>query len=162
MKAKKSFPFDSNIGFSQTVFCTVFGIGFIPFFPGTVGSLAGILFYVVIEQYIQHGSVFIVLIVIPFGIYFSGIYENKRGVSDPPEIVVDEFCGQILCLLGSGITIQNLVCGFLIFRLLDIFKPPPMKYLETFPRGWGIFLDDLFAGLVGFVALFFLRSLILF
>tara|TARA_Y100000588_G_scaffold330642_1_gene367687 strand:- start:1074 stop:1562 length:489 start_codon:yes stop_codon:yes gene_type:complete len=162
MKAKNRFSLDSRIGFSQTVFCTVFGIGFIPFSPGTIGSLAGILCYVVIEQYIQYGSVFILLIAIPFGIYFSGIYENKRGVSDPQEIVIDEFCGQILCLLGSGITIQSLVFGFLIFRFLDILKPPPIKYLETFPRGWGIFLDDLFAGLIGFFALFFLRSLILF
>ena len=86
--------------------------------------------------------------------------EKKKGVSDPPEIVVDEFCGQILCLLGSNLNIENLALGFFIFRLLDILKPPPIKYLETFPGGWGIFLDDLFSGLIGFLVLFFLRSLI--
>ncbi len=81
---------------------------------------------------------------------------------DPPEIVIDEFCGQILCLLGSGLSIQSSVLGFLIFRVLDILKPPPIKYLETFPRGWGIFLDDLFSGLIGLLVLLFLRSLISF
>ena len=81
---------------------------------------------------------------------------------DPQEIVIDEFCGQILCLLGSGLSIQSLVLGFLIFRVLDILKPPPIKYLETFPRGWGIFLDDLFSGLIGLLVLLFLRSLISF
>ena len=46
MKSKKLISDDSSIGFSETVFCTVFGIGFIPFFPGTIGSLAGLLCYV--------------------------------------------------------------------------------------------------------------------
>ena len=162
MKSKKLISDDSSIGFSETVFCTVFGIGFIPFFPGTIGSLAGLLCYVLAEQYLEYVSVIILLLVIPFGIIFSGIYESKKGVLDPPEIVIDEFCGQILCLLGSGLSIQSLVLGFLIFRVLDILKPPPIKYLETFPRGWGIFLDDLFSGLLGLLVLLFLRSLISF
>lgn len=160
MKSMKSSSSDSRAGFLETIFSTVFGIGYVPFSPGTIGSLAGLLCYVVVEQYIQYGSVFILLIIVPFGIIFSGIYEKKRGVTDPPEIVVDEFCGQILCLLGSSLNIESLALGFLIFRLLDIFKPPPIKYLETFSGGWGIFLDDLFSGLIGFLILFFLRSLI--
>ncbi|MED5579688.1 MAG: phosphatidylglycerophosphatase A [Nitrospinota bacterium] len=162
MKSTESPSSNCKLGFSETVFSTVFGIGYSPFFPGTIASLVGLLCYVAVEKYIQYGSILILLVIIPLGIIFSGIYEKKRGMSDPPEIVVDEFCGQILCLVGSNTSIENLVLGFLIFRFLDILKPPPIKYLETFPRGWGIFLDDLFSGLIGFLILFFLRSLILF
>jgi len=78
------------------------------------------------------------------------------GKNDPPEVVADEFAGQALTYLGvpflaapSAETSRIMavtVAGFLIFRVLDIIKPWPIRKLEKLPRGWGILADDLLAG----------------
>lgn len=98
------------------------------------------------------------------------------GKSDPREVVADEFAGQALtfipivvapselwavsycCLLASENIWVVAVIGFLLFRLFDIAKPWPIRKLEKFPKGWGVLLDDLLAGLyAGIVLLFCVR-----
>jgi phosphatidylglycerophosphatase A len=49
------------------------------------------------------------------------------------------------------VTILGAVAGFLIFRVLDIFKPWPARDLERLPSGSGVMADDLMAGLYGWV-----------
>ncbi|MBI2952043.1 phosphatidylglycerophosphatase A, partial [bacterium] len=39
--------------------------------------------------------------------------------------------------------------GFLVFRVLDVLKPPPARQFERLPAGWGVMLDDIAVGLYG-------------
>ena len=85
------------------------------------------------------------------------------GKTDPGEVVVDEVAGQAVAFLiiplilpadlsmKQGCLIAGL--GFLLFRVLDISKPWPIKKLEALPAGWGVLADDLLAGVFAAVLL---------
>jgi phosphatidylglycerophosphatase A len=49
----------------------------------------------------------------------------------------------------SHVSWKSLAIGFLLFRVLDMTKPPPIRWLERLPGGWGIVLDDVAAGVAG-------------
>jgi phosphatidylglycerophosphatase A len=77
--------------------------------------------------------------------------------SDPREVVADELSGQsttflfITALPVNSIWITVLL-GFLLFRFFDIIKPWPIRRLEKLPKGWGILMDDLLAGVFAGIA----------
>jgi phosphatidylglycerophosphatase A len=78
--------------------------------------------------------------------------------TDPREVVADEFSGQaVTFLFTAAATISNIwvtaLLGFLLFRLIDILKPPPIRKLEKLPKGWGILADDLLAGVYAGIVL---------
>ena len=85
------------------------------------------------------------------------------GKNDPGEVVADEFAGQAVTLvsvplaMGAGFTAGQIWAtagiAFLIFRILDVAKPWPIRKLEKLPQGWGILADDLLAGVFGAVVL---------
>jgi phosphatidylglycerophosphatase A len=88
---------------------------------------------------------------------------NATGKNDPGEVVADEFAGQSVTFLlyplfgadnlsPSGLWLIALA-GFMLFRLFDITKPPPIRKLEKLPRGWGILADDLLAGVFAAILL---------
>jgi phosphatidylglycerophosphatase A len=72
--------------------------------------------------------------------------------------VIDEVVGQLLTLaplvaLAPPSALRSppwLFAGFLLFRLLDIWKPAPVAWAErSFTGGAGVMLDDVFAGILG-------------
>lgn len=78
------------------------------------------------------------------------IYQRK----DPGCIVVDEIAGMAVTLLGLPFTLKTAVLGFLVFRLLDILKPPPVGLLDRrLSGGLGIVMDDVAAGILGNIIL---------
>jgi phosphatidylglycerophosphatase A len=80
------------------------------------------------------------------GIWVAGVAEQLFGQKDAPPIVIDEIAGMLLTYCAVPVAWLPLVVGFLGFRFFDICKPLPQ--LERLPGGWGIMLDDLFAGLL--------------
>ena len=72
---------------------------------------------------------------------------NRLGLKDPGIVVVDEVVGQWVSLLLLPLTPVTMVCGFLLFRLLDVVKPWPARDFERLPDGWGIMADDVMAGI---------------
>jgi phosphatidylglycerophosphatase A len=75
----------------------------------------------------------------------------RFGRADPSQFVLDEFAGQLVALLllpaAEGRDLLFMLAGqFLLFRLLDVVKPPPARWVERLPEGWGIVADDLVAG----------------
>ena len=80
------------------------------------------------------------------GIWVAGEAERLFGQQDAAPIVIDEIAGMLLTYCAVPVTWLPLVVGFLCFRFFDICKPLPQ--LERLPGGWGIMLDDLFAGLL--------------
>ncbi|MGD2272190.1 MAG: phosphatidylglycerophosphatase A, partial [Desulfobacterales bacterium] len=73
---------------------------------------------------------------------------------DPGCIVIDEIAGMMIVLVGVPLDWSTVVGGFIIFRLLDIIKPFPIRILERrFSGGFGIVVDDVAAGIMANLAL---------
>jgi phosphatidylglycerophosphatase A len=69
------------------------------------------------------------------------------GKKDPQFVVIDEVAGQLITLIAVPVTWKTFLAGFILFRVFDIVKPPPVRQLEKLPGGTGIVLDDVAAGL---------------
>jgi phosphatidylglycerophosphatase A len=83
----------------------------------------------------------------PVGAWAAHETAHALGRKDPQIVVVDEVLGQWLAL--APVTVLDwkyLLAAFLLFRLFDIWKPPPVRNLEQLPGGVGIVADDLMAG----------------
>jgi phosphatidylglycerophosphatase A len=79
------------------------------------------------------------------------------GLKDPQIVVVDEVVGQWLTLAGATrLNPTAFLYALILFRLFDIWKPPPVRRLEQLPAGTGIVLDDAMAGIYGAVILYVL------
>ena len=128
---------------------TCFKIGHLPIAPGTWGSLAAVIGWWLWLQYIDP-LVFIVLIITIFiiGVFATNIIIDHNGEKDPSRIVIDEVAGQWLGLLMLPDDRLYIAGAFILFRLLDIIKPWPIRQLEQLPKGWGVMLDDMLAGLL--------------
>ena len=86
------------------------------------------------------------------GVFLVGTITTARSsakwkVEDPQKVVIDEAAGQYLALFQLSPSWLPLLLSFLLFRLFDILKPFPIRRVESFPRGWGIMLDDFVAAL---------------
>ena len=129
---------------------TFFYVGYLPFMPGTWGSLAGVLIYFLIRRNIYlFLSVFAVLFFL--GLYTAGKAEDIFGKKDDKRIVIDEVCGILLLYLLIPPSTLYLVIGFILFRLFDILKLYPAKKLEKLPRSWGIMADDVLSSLFSYI-----------
>ena len=139
------------------VFATWFGCGLSPFAPGTVGSLAAVL----IAWALTHAGfgrfhflVLALLLLYP-AIRAAGIVAAVTSRKDPQMVVIDEVLGQWLTLAGAlRFDWMTFVLAFALFRLFDIWKPPPIRRIERIPGGAGIVLDDIMAGVYAAAVLF--------
>jgi phosphatidylglycerophosphatase A len=139
-----------------------FGCGYSPVAPGTVGSAAAIGIALLIEHYAgwkPASFAALAIVVSPLAIWASGETARHAGMKDPQFVVVDEVVGQWLTLAGAralDLKAQWIawLAAFLLFRLFDIWKPVPVRQLESLPGGAGIVADDLMAGLYAALVLF--------
>ena len=123
---------------------TVFGLGYFPVAPGTVGSLAGLIVCFFLHGYpVLYAGVFLVLFVA--GIASAGRVEASEGMKDPSIIVIDEAACSLPAFFFIPMELPYILVGFILFRAIDIIKIPPMKHIEKLSGGWGIMLDDLMA-----------------
>jgi phosphatidylglycerophosphatase A len=125
-------------------------IGYLPFAPGTFGSLAGAaLTYWLIAHAKVSISIYILACaavgVIAF--FFAEKAAKSFNQADPPEFVLDEAFGQMLTFIGISYSWMALAMGFLFFRFFDIIKTYPIGESERIEGGAGIVMDDLIAGL---------------
>ena len=124
-----------------------FGSGLARAAPGTFGTLVAIPLALLLRKYF--GDVeFIAVIVILFavGAWASQVTGRNLGVPDHGAIVIDEIAAFLLVLFFAGTDWTRLAMAFLIFRLFDIFKPPPIRQLDAaMKNGIGVMLDDLLA-----------------
>lgn len=78
----------------------------------------------------------------------AGAEARARNQEDPGPVVIDEAAGYLFAVAFLPHGPVTAIAGFLVFRALDILKPPPARQLERLPGGWGIVLDDIAAGLL--------------
>ena len=82
--------------------------------------------------------------------------QKVEGEKDPKQVVIDEICGMGVTLFALPFTPSTVICGFALFRLFDISKPFPIRWLERkLPGGVGVVTDDLLAGLISHLLLRF-------
>jgi len=129
-----------------------FGIGFVPFAPGTAASAVAILVHLCIFGALDWGPATVVSAVVALAfaaatVIWGGEAERLHGARDPGWMVSDEVAGQLVAAAGTCGWV-GLAAAFAGFRLLDIAKPFPISRLERLPGGWGVLADDLAAGVL--------------
>jgi len=134
----------AHAGFANVI-GTFFGCGNTPKLPGTAGTLGAVLFYVLIHNSPLYLSIIAITLII--GTWSARYVSAVRKVEDPQEVVIDEVVGYLITMYLVPFSWVTVVCGFLLFRLFDIFKPGPIKLVEKVPHGYGIMLDDILAGI---------------
>jgi len=123
------------------------GSGLAPVAPGTFGTLAAIPLALLLRTYAGDAE-FIAAIVIVFavGAWASQVTGRNLGVPDHGAIVIDEVAAFLLILYFVGTDWIRVAIAFLLFRLFDIWKPPPIRQLDAVMKnGVGVMLDDLLA-----------------
>src|SRR6266852_3956634 len=141
-----------------TLVATFFGLGRLRPGPGTWASAAAALIWFELAKRISPGSQWAVLaglaaIAIVIGIPAATRVARAYGVKDPQFVVIDEVAGQWIALLFAPRAWKTLLAGFILFRVFDIVKPPPVRQLERLPEGTGIVIDDIGAGLYALLVL---------
>lgn len=142
------------------IISTIFGVGYFPLAPGTMGSLAALIVYWICPEINALQLAMIILGISALGIYTATITEREmknklgqeRGI-DPGIVVIDEVIGMLIALLFVPKTALFLIAAFIFFRIFDITKPYPIRRMEKFPGGWGIVLDDVIAGIYANIAI---------
>ncbi len=136
---------------SNPVHCLAFGFGsgLAPKAPGTFGTLAAVPLFLLMSYLSLSEYLFVVLFASVVGIYFCDKTAKDLRVHDHPGIVWDEFVGFWITMIAVPVTWWSLVLGFALFRLFDIWKPWPIKWVDKHVHGgFGIMLDDVLAGLL--------------
>lgn len=141
-----------------TLVATFFGAGRMRPGPGTWGSAAAVLIWAVVARWTALQFQWVVLsglsiLVIAVGIPAATRFARALQLKDPQSVVIDEVAGQWITLLFAPVSWKTLLLGFILFRVFDILKPPPVRQLERLPEGTGIVIDDVAAGLYALVVM---------
>jgi len=135
-----------------TVIGTFLGTGRMRPGPGTWASAATVLLWTLLAYNLPSSlrtpvAIGMALLVTLIGIPAATLVARGSGIKDPQFVVIDEVAGQLVALIGVPLTWKTFLAGFILFRVFDIVKPPPVRQLEAIPEGAGIVLDDVAAGL---------------
>lgn len=131
------------------IITTLFFMGYFPIAPGTFTSVIFSFVWFFLKFSISYWIITFITLTLGFALtgYSEKNFFRKR---DPGEIVIDEASGMLIAFLGISTKrpILILLCGLVVFRMLDILKPFPVKLIEKLGGSAGIMLDDIFSGLV--------------
>ena len=135
-----------------TLVGTFFGIGRVRPGPGTWGSAATVLLWAALAyelppSFRTSAAIGLAALVTLIGIPAATLVARGAGAKDPQFVVIDEVAGQLVALIAVPLAWKSFLAGFILFRVFDILKPPPVRQLEAIPEGAGIVLDDVAAGL---------------
>ncbi len=136
------------------------GVGYIPWVPGTAGSIAGVVtgyLFVLLGLPVWGLAVAAILVFLP-GCWAAGVVERNVTTTDPCEVVVDEVVGQWITLAAiNPLDWRHWLTALVIFRVFDALKPYPIRLFERLPGGYGILSDDAAAGFCAMIVIAGLR-----
>jgi phosphatidylglycerophosphatase A len=127
---------------------TFFGTGYLHPGPGTWA-----ISYLLPVDWRLPVNVALAAMAVAVGIPASTRVARASGLKDPQFVVIDETAGQLITLIGSPLGWKTFLAGFILFRAFDITKPPPVRQLERLPEGTGIVVDDVGAGVYGWLVM---------
>ncbi|MFC1708513.1 phosphatidylglycerophosphatase A [Candidatus Omnitrophota bacterium] len=126
------------------ILSTFFGVGYLPFCPGTWASLVGLgIFFLLRNYFVAYLCLTVAIVIIGFLVCDKA--QERFGQKDASFIVIDEIAAILVLLIFVPRNLVLLIVAFLAFRALDILKPYPIKKIEKIPGSWGIMGDDLAA-----------------
>jgi len=160
------------------LFAQGFGVGRIPFAPGTFGSLVGILWFALLLTTKRYELYLLgALCGVGLAVWLCGAAEKILKQKDPSSVVLDEIVALPFCFLPwvtqawmrqhqmpaldaflTGRSLLSVLGIFVLFRIFDIWKPWPVRQSQSLPGGWGVTMDDLLAAIyVALLSLLLLR-----
>jgi phosphatidylglycerophosphatase A len=121
-----------------------FGAGLAPVAPGTWGTLLALPIYWLVSPRLEPVNFLLMLgVLFALGVWACEVTGRAIGAPDHGGMVWDETVAFLLVLFFVPATLTWQAAAFLLFRVLDILKPPPIRYYErTFRNGFGVMLDD--------------------
>jgi phosphatidylglycerophosphatase A len=125
---------------------TGLGVGYVPFAPGTFGSLLALPLAWGMQQFPLGWQLALAAACFVSGVAICSRAARPLGGGDPGQIVFDEIAAMLVVFLPTRLTAATALIGFALFRLFDITKPWPVGRLERLPGGLGIMSDDFAAG----------------
>ena len=139
-----------------------FGAGLVPIAPGTWGTLLALPIYWLASPRIEPVEFLLMLVALfALGVWACEVTGRAIGVSDHSGMVWDETVAFLLVLFFVPATLAWQAAAFLLFRLFDILKPPPIRYYDrTFKSGFGVMLDDLIAAFYTLLVLAVAKTLL--
>ena len=127
---------------------TGFYVGNIPFAPGTFGSLLGLPLCFILAGIQLPPAIIAVVLFIGLAVWVSNNAARTLKRKDPGCIVIDEIAGMMVTLIGVPVHLTSVIIGFILFRILDIAKPFPIRMIDKrLSGGLGIVADDVVAGI---------------
>ena len=133
------------------ILASLFGIGYIPFAPGTMGSLAALGIYLLLPSGLYMGTARYLMLSFLMALSLVAVYICKKAEhylgEDAGSIVIDELCGFFVATLFLPYSLMIGLYAFVLFRVFDIAKPFPIYRSQRIPNGWGVVLDDVLAGI---------------
>lgn len=144
--------------FSLKALSTWFGLGLIPFAPGTWGTIGAIPLVWFFQRMGEMQYMYATALFVVTSVFVAQMYEDQLASEhDPSEFVLDEVAGFLVTMTWVPFTWPYLLVGFILFRLLDILKPWPISWVDAkVPGGFGAVADDLVAGILASVAMQFI------
>lgn len=162
------------------------GVGYAPLAPGTCGAIVGVGLYLLVRSLtirivmsrvqtypltyeVAESLRVCLMLAFIFGVTAAGIWAARRaeillGRKDPGAVVIDEVAGQLIAFLFIPLEVKlrwwMILAGFILFRLFDIWKPYPIRRLESLESGLGIMADDVLAGFYAAAALTLLLAVV--
>lgn len=135
--------------------------GRIPLAPGTWGTAVGLGLFWLLRDLPPVAYAITTVAFIFFAIWVSTSAQEIFGEVDPPQIVIDEMAGYLVTMAFHTPSLASALTGFVLFRIFDIVKPPPIRWIERrFSDGRGVVLDDVMAGIYANIALVFFEILL--
>ncbi len=126
---------------------TGFFTGFLPTAPGTWGTFAAIPLVMLAHKGGAVTQLSVAVILMFFAVWIAGRAEMLFEDRDARPIVIDEMVGFLVSLLWLPLSVLTVSLAFVLFRLFDIVKPPPVSIVEKrLQGGWGVVMDDVLAG----------------
>jgi phosphatidylglycerophosphatase A len=152
---------------SALVIATGFGAGLSPFAPGTLGTLVGVPIQLFSADWPVAARLAIWGILLIAGIWAAKVFDELNGSKDNQNIVMDEVVGYGITAWTAGTHPATLAVAFVLFRIFDVLKPPPVRQLDRWSRskapgpdwsnGIGVMIDDVGAGIQGLIVVLLLQ-----
>jgi phosphatidylglycerophosphatase A len=139
-----------------------FGAGLSPWAPGTAGTLLAWLLFGIFGGLPAVAVLLAIAACFALGVWVCEVTGRDLGIADHGSMVWDEVVAFLLVLAIVPAELAWQAAAFVLFRLFDIAKPPPIRWLEArFKGGWGVMIDDLLAAGYALLALAVVKRLFL-
>lgn len=127
--------------------------------PGTWGTLGAVPLYLLLAPGGPLLVALAALVITLVGVWAATEVVRKTGLEDPQIVCIDEVAGVLITLVATPAHWKGIVAAVVLFRIFDQWKPWPARWAERLREGWGVVMDDVFAGLWGALVLIVARAL---